>query len=159
MILYQYWLHERVTWSTRENQCRPRRSRGWNCFSRGYTFPCYPFVQSTIIILYWMLIEYIVYITFCFKTIKVRLIYEFVFRTPWIQTVISRQSESMVNHTRINSAMSTYFFNITRRQAISPVSESSRVWAWFHDLSGDIDFYQMSLSQSELTILHESIIL
>ena len=29
---------------------------------------------------------------------------------------------------------------------------------WFHDSAGDIYFYQMSLSQSESTILHESII-
>ena len=34
----------------------------------------------------------------------------------------------------------------------------SRVRAWFHDSAGDINFYHMSLSQSELTILHESII-
>ena len=34
----------------------------------------------------------------------------------------------------------------------------SRVRAWFRDSAGDIDFYQMSLSQSESTILHESII-
>ena len=43
--------------------------------------------------------------------------------------------------------------NITRHQAISPVR------AWFRDSAGDIDFYQMSLSQSESTILHESMIL
>ena len=42
--------------------------------------------------------------------------------------------------------------NITRCQV------PSRVRAWFHDSAGDIDFYQMSLSQSESTILHESII-
>ena len=35
----------------------------------------------------------------------------------------------------------------------------SRVGAWFHDLAGDIDYSPMSLSQSEWTILHESIIL
>ena len=33
------------------------------------------------------------------------------------------------------------------------------VTARSHDLVGDIDFYQMSFSQSESTILHESIIL
>ena len=43
------------------------------------------------------------------------------------------------------------FWNITRRQAISPVP--SRVLAWFDDLSGDIDFYQMSLSESESTTI------
>ena len=34
----------------------------------------------------------------------------------------------------------------------------SRVRAWFHDSAGDIDFYQVSLSQLESTILHENII-
>ena len=29
---------------------------------------------------------------------------------------------------------------------------------WFHDPAGDVDFYQMSLSQSESTNSHESII-
>ena len=43
--------------------------------------------------------------------------------------------------------------NITRCQV------PSRVRAWFHDSAGDIDFYQMSLSQSESNILHESVIL
>ena len=65
-----------------------------------------------------MLIEYIVYITFCFKTIQVKWIFEFVFRT-----LIRRQSESMVNRTRINSAQSIFF----RRQAISHVPKFNRV--------------------------------
>ena len=34
----------------------------------------------------------------------------------------------------------------------------SCVRAWFNDSVGDIDFYQMFLSQSESTNLHESII-
>ena len=34
----------------------------------------------------------------------------------------------------------------------------SRVRAWFHDSADDIYFYQISLSQSELTIIHQSII-
>ena len=42
---------------------------------------------------------------------------------------------------------------------ITPCQVPSRVRAWFHDSAGDIDFYQMSFSQSESTILHESIIL
>ena len=51
------------------------------------------------------------------------------------------------------------FWNITRRQAISPVVQVPlRVRAWFHDSAGDIDFYQMSFSQSKSTILHESVI-
>ena len=50
----RYWLHERVTW----------KSLSWIFFSRGDNFPCYPLVQSIIIVLYWMLhviIKYIVY--------------------------------------------------------------------------------------------------
>ena len=65
----------------------------------------------------------------------------------------------MVNRTRINSPQSIFFLeyhpsssNITRCQV------PSRVRAWFHDSAGDIDFYPMSLSQSESTILHERII-
>ena len=42
--------------------------------------------------------------------------------------------------------------NITRCQV------PSRVRAWIHNSASDIDFYQISLSQSESTILHESII-
>ena len=52
------------------------------------------------------------------------------------------------------------FWNITRHQAISPFAKCHQVLsrAWFHDSVGDIDFYQMSHSQSESSILHESII-
>ena len=50
------------------------------------------------------------------------------------------------------------FWNITRRQAISPIAKF-HVRAWFHDSASDVDFYQMSLSQLESSILHESIIL
>ena len=46
------------------------------------------------------------------------------------------------------------FWNITRRQAISPVAKFYHV----HDSAGDIDFYQVSPSQSESILLHESII-
>ena len=53
--------------------------------------------------------KYIVYITFSFKTIHVKLIFEFAFRTPLIQTLIRRQSESRVKRTRINSAQSILF--------------------------------------------------
>ena len=63
----------------------------------------------------------------------------------------------MVNRARINSAR--YLLenhpssnNMTRCQVPSSVR------AWFHDSADDIDFYQMSLSQSESTVLHESII-
>ena len=52
------------------------------------------------------------------------------------------------------------FFEFTRRQAISFVAKFHHALkVWFHDSAGDIDFDQISLSQSESTILHESIIL
>ena len=152
----RYWLHESVTWEIDTpwklmlTEANPRLKllfQGWQ----------FPLVQS-IIILYWMWIKYIVYITFGFKTIQVKWIFEFVFRTPYIHPLIRRQSESMVNRTRINSAQSILFgissvaCNITRCQL------TSRVTAWFHESAVDIDFYQMSLSQSESTTLHESII-
>ena len=126
--------------SPRENQCRPRRSRGWHWFSRGDIFPFYPLVQSIFIILYWMLIKYIVYITFGFKSNPGQVwIFVFVLRTPYTQTLIRCQSESMMNRTQ-----SRYFLeyhlsssNITRCQV------PSRVRAYFHDSAGDIDFYHM----------------
>ena len=67
----------------------------------------------------------------------------------------------MVNRTRINSAQSIFFWNITRHQAISPVAKFHHVLGrgFMIRSTGDIDFYQMSLGQSESTILHESIIL
>ena len=40
---------------------------------------------------------------------------------------IRRQSESMVNCMRINSAQSIFFWNITHRQAISPVAKFHHV--------------------------------
>ena len=139
--------------SPRENQCRPKRSRGWHWFSRGDNFPSYPLRQSIIIVLYWISIKYIAYVTFGFKTIQVKWIFVFVFRTSYIQTLIRRQS-SISNRTRINSAQAIHppSSNITHCQV--PL----RVRAWFHASAGDTDFYQMSLSQSESTILHESII-
>ena len=98
-------------------------------FSRGDNFPCYPLVQSIIIILNWMLIKYIVYITFAFQTTQVKWIFEFVFHAAYIQTLIHvrRQAESMVIRTRINSALSIFHWNITRLQAISPVAKFHHV--------------------------------
>ena len=149
-ILYKYWLHERVTWEIvtlikpMSTEAKPRLTlvfEGWHWFSRGDNFPRYPLVQSIFIILYWMWIKYIVYITLGIKTIPVEWIFVFVSRTPFIQTLIRRQSESMVNPTCINSAQSIFFLeyhpsssNITRCQILS------RVRAWFHDSAGEIDF-------------------
>ena len=64
----------------------------------------------------------------------------------------------MVNRTRINSAQ-WIFFNIIRRQAISPVAKFNHVLGrGFMIHRVNIDFYQMVLSQSESSILHERII-
>ena len=50
----------------------------------------------------------------------------FGFSTPYIQTLVRRQSESIVNSTRIFCAVDI-FWNIIRRQAISPVSKFHHV--------------------------------
>ena len=130
--------------------CHPKKTngRGWHWFSRVDNFPCYPLVQSIIIILYWILIKYIVYIMFGFKT---------VYLSIWVCISYSVNSNAHTTPVRI-ILRSRYFLefhpsssNITRCQV------PSRVRAWFHDSAGDINFYQMSLSQSESTILHECI--
>ena len=118
----------------RENQCRPRRSRGWHWFSRVDNFPCYPLVQSIFIILYWMQIHRLHYVWLQKKPDQVK-----------IWDCISYSVNSNAHTTPVVK-------QITRCHVLS------RVRAWFHDFAGDIDFYQMSLSQSESTILHESII-
>ena len=102
-----------------ENQCRLRRSRGWHWFSGGDNFPYHPLVQSVVIILYWMLIKYIVYISFGFKTIQVKWIFEFVFRTPLNPTLkpVKMYGEPYVH----KFSTIDNFLNFTRRQAISPV--------------------------------------
>ena len=65
-VLYKYWLHERVTLEI-VTPSKPMSNEAR---------------QSIIIIWYWMFNKYIVYITFGFQTIQVRLKFEFVFRTP-----------------------------------------------------------------------------
>ena len=64
----------------------------------------------------------------------------------------------MVNRTRINSAQSILFEYYLSSSNITRCQVPSCVRAWFRDSVGDIFFYQMSLSQLESTILHESII-
>ena len=87
VLLYKYWLHERKTWEI----VTPNANRGEavvgqnmiayvmliialqiNGFLRGDNLPCYPSVQSIIIMLYWILIKHIVYITFGSKTTQVK---------------------------------------------------------------------------------------
>ena len=144
--------------SPRENKCRPRWSRGWHWFSRGDNVPCNPLLHSIIIILYsnWMLIEYIVYITFCFDTIQVLREYlslYFVLLKVNAHTTSVRIYGEPYAHKFCTVDFFPSSSNITRSQV------QSRVSAWFHDSVGDIDFNQLYLSQSKSTILHESIIL
>ena len=72
-IFYKYWLHERVTWDI----VTPRKP-----MTLAFEWWQFHMLPSCVvnIILCWMLIKHIVYITFCFKTIK--WIFEIVFRTP-----------------------------------------------------------------------------
>ena len=93
---------------------------------KGWHFPCYPLLQSIIMILFWMLIKYIGNITFGFKLIQVGLIFEFVFRSRYF----------LEYHPSLSI--------ITRCQV------PSRVRVWFHNSAGDIDFYQMSAHQNQL---------
>ena len=114
-------------------------------FLRSGNFQCYRVVQ---------LMKNIVYILFRFKTIQVKWIFDFIFRSQIIQTLIRRQSESMVNRTSINSAQAIFILISPSSNNITRWGVQSRVRAWSHDSSGYIDFYQMSLiSQSEWNIL------
>ena len=65
--------------------------------------------QCSQYLLYWMSIKYIVYITFGFITIQIKWMFEFVFRSLYIQTLIRRKSESMENRTRTKLSQSIFF--------------------------------------------------
>ena len=89
-------------------------------------FQCYPLVQSIIIILYWMFIKYIVYITPDFKTIQVKWIFVFAYRILY--------SNAQMTPVRIYGELYALkfcevdnFWNINRRQAISLVAKSHHV--------------------------------
>ena len=92
--------------SPRENHFRPRRKCGGQWFLRADNFLCYPINQSISIILYWILIEYTVYITSGFKTVHEYL------RDINIHTPKWGQPLSMVSCMR---SYSDIFWNITRR--------------------------------------------
>ena len=64
----------------------------------------------------------------------------------------------MVNCTRINSAQSIFFGLLPVVKQYHPLPSDVMCKGMVSLFSGDIDFYQMSLSQSESTILHDSII-
>ena len=84
--------------------------------------------------------------------------------------LVSKQSMSSENlswyfvlrifkRSMVNRMLSRYFLEYQQSSRnIIRCQVPSRVRAWFHDSAGDIEFYQMSLSQSESDILHESII-
>ena len=82
--IYDYRKREKV----RENHGRPRRSRGWQQYLRGNNFQCYPRMRAIFIRLYWLFVEYIVYITSC-SCENLRL--HFVFRHPFPSGVITKQ--------------------------------------------------------------------
>ena len=134
LLLYKKWLHERVTWEIvtlrKFTNVDQWRSRGWHWFSKGVNFPCYPLVRSITIILYWMLIKHIVYITFVFKTFQDKWIYELL--------CISYSVNSNAHTTPVRMDGKPYahqfcavviFSNITIRQAKSPVGK-------FHHMLG-----------------------
>ena len=73
-------------------------------------------VQSIINILYWMLLKLNVYITFAFKTIQVKWIFEFVFRTAHTTPVRIYGEPYAHKFCAID-----IFWKITCRQAISHV--------------------------------------
>ena len=106
VILYKYWLHERVSWDI-VNPRKPistKARRGLTLVFEGWQFPMLPSCAfNNYYIIMNVNIKYIIYITYGFKTIQVKW-KEFVFRTPYIQTLIQHQSESMVNSACINSA-------------------------------------------------------
>ena len=107
----------------------PRENK-WHWFSPDDNSPCYPLVQSIIIILYWMFCNSLStssILRLVSKHFQVKWIFVFVFSSPFIQTLIRHQSESMVNRMRINSAQSIFF-------GISPVAKSHHVLGlvlWF----------------------------
>ena len=110
------------------NKCQPRFRLGRHWFSRGDYFPCYPLVQSIFIILYWMLIKYIVYITFGFKTIQVKWIFVFVYPTPSIYSNAHMMPVRIYGEPYAHKFCTVdIFWNITRRQAISPVAKFHHV--------------------------------
>ena len=140
--------------SNREDQCRPRWSRGWHCF-RGVIFPMLPSFAVNIyhIVLNVNEIHCLHYVWFQSNQGRVNV---------WVcvshfvnQLFIRRQAESMVNRSRLNSAQSIFFGILPVVKQYQPLPRAITFRAWFDDSAGGTDFFQMSLSQSESTILHE----
>ena len=112
----------------------------------GWQFPsqCYPLVQSIFIILYWTSFKQSrsnKYLSLYFVLRKFKRSYDASQNLCWTVRTVDYFLEYHPSAS-----------NITRCQVLS------RVRAWFHDSAGDINCYQISLSKSESTNLHESII-
>ena len=103
--------------------------------------------------LYWILIEYIFYITYGFKTIWVKWIFAIAF--PYIQMLRwGGQNPWWTVHALI--LLNQYsFWSITCCKAISPVAKFNHVLGRGFMIQQEI----LILSQSEWTILHGTIIL
>ena len=111
MILFKYWLQERVPWEivtprkTMSTEAKPR----FTLVFEGGQFPKLP---SRAVIIYYIVLNvnqiHCLHYVIGFKTIQVKWIFVFVFQTPYIQTLIRHQSESMVNRTRMNFAQSIF---------------------------------------------------
>ena len=127
-LMYHMLLITNIIWilTTREdnienNIVTPRKTistkakPGLTWFSRGDNFPCYPLVQLLFIILYWMSIKYIVYITFGFKTIQVN----------WISYSVNLYANT--TPVRIYGEPYAHISQITSRQAKSPVAKFHHV--------------------------------
>ena len=96
-----------------------RLGRHW--LSRDDSFPCYPLVQSIIIILYWMLIRYIVYITFGFKTIQVKWILLLYFISYSVYSNAQTTPVGIYGEPYAHKLCAVDIFrNITRRQQYHP---------------------------------------
>ena len=101
---------------------------GRHCFSPGDNFPCYPLVQSIIIIVHWMLIKYI-------TTIQVKWIFEFVFRTPYIQSLMNTTPVRNYDEPQAHKfcAVDIFLEYHLSSSNISRCQVQSRVMAWFYD--------------------------
>ena len=87
-------------------------------------------------------------------------------RVTWGIVTPRKPMSTEAKQVRIYGELNTHkFFTVDIYLEYHPSSSNftccqvpSRVRAWFHDSAGYTDFYQMSLSQSESTVLIESII-
>ena len=96
-----------------------------------------------------MLIKYIVYIAFGFKTIQVKWILEIVFRTPQIQTHTTPVRIYGESYRNKFCAVDFFFWNITYRPAISSVAK-------FHYVLGRGFMIQYNILSYNLCVVFET---